>query len=338
MATDLRDVSRAPAGASGGRNAAGYLAFRLGGFAFSRDESAVRIEWRAAGRPAEHTLRADAFLRALMRDVAWSFFYGWVDFDSVFGTRNRYAEVEVYAGRYSPEYRAHGLDRVETFRSADALAVFEAMLRDWTNSGYDPFAAPAETGVGWRGRKRGDNRAAIDRPREACRRMAGLPGDLPLRGDPQWPINRAFLDVPQDEPVVQAEPGFEAEVHAFNLFAYLSRSTSTWNPSVSSVCGHSLFCPTTEEDELPIRHANDRIEWFLQLSDSIEWRIEDRESGMPRARVTMRAGDVAAMPADIRHHGFAPKRSMLLVWENADPALPELYENGSLPSSPADEF
>ena len=36
----------------------------------------------------------------------------------------------------------------------------------------------------------------------------------------------------------------------------------------------------------------------------------------------MRPGDVAAMPADIRHQGYAPKRSMLLVWENADPELP----------------
>ena len=32
----------------------------------------------------------------------------------------------------------------------------------------------------------------------------------------------------------------------------------------------------------------------------------------------MKAGDVAAMPADIRHQGYSPKRSMLLVWENAD--------------------
>ena len=39
----------------------------------------------------------------------------------------------------------------------------------------------------------------------------------------------------------------------------------------------------------------------------------------------MKPGDVAAMPADIRHQGYAPKRSMLLVWENADPELPALH-------------
>ena len=42
----------------------------------------------------------------------------------------------------------------------------------------------------------------------------------------------------------------------------------------------------------------------------------------------MRAGDVAAMPADIRHQGYSPKRSMLLVWENASPELPELIATG----------
>jgi hypothetical protein len=48
----------------------------------------------------------------------------------------------------------------------------------------------------------------------------------------------------------------------------------------------------------------------------------------------MKAGDVAAMPADIRHRGFSPKRSMLLVWENASPDLPELYASGKMPPTP----
>jgi hypothetical protein len=45
---------------------------------------------------------------------------------------------------------------------------------------------------------------------------------------------------------------------------------------------------------------------------------------------------VAAMPADIRHQGYAPKRAMLLVWENADPALPHLISTGQLPTNPID--
>ena len=68
--------------------------------------------------------------------------------------------------------------------------------------------------------------------------------------------------------------------------------------------------------------------------DEIEWEIEDKNSGAPRAKVLMKAGDVAAMPADIRHQGHSRKRSMLLVWENATPGLPEMYDTGKLKPYP----
>jgi hypothetical protein len=168
--------------------------------------------------------------------------------------------------------------------------------------------------------------------RIATKRMPGLEGDSPLRDD--FPVNRQFQDVTQDEPEVHAEPGFEKDLHAFNLFKYLSRSDVTWNPSVTSVCKESLFCPTTEEFVLPVFHGNDRVEWFLQMSDEIIWDVADKNTGEPRARVTMRAGDIAAMPADIRHKGYSQKRSMLLVWENATPNLPKRYESGELSPYP----
>src|SRR5207244_10370980 len=60
---------------------------------------------------------------------------------------------------------------------------------------------------------------------------------------------------------------------------------------------------------------------FRSLSDQIYWSVEDRDTGAVRARVIMKPGDVAAMPADIRHQGYAAKRAMLLVWENASPEL-----------------
>jgi len=43
---------------------------------------------------------------------------------------------------------------------------------------------------------------------------------------------------------------------------------------------------------------------------------------------------VCAMPADIRHQGYAPKRSMLLVWENGSAALPDLIASGQTPTYP----
>ena len=305
----------------------GYRSFKQGKFEFSRDEYFVRIRWPKG----THVMPADGFLRALQRDVAWNFFYGTVNFDAVFGTQNHYGTVDMFAGRYNEAYREAGVDHQETYASDELLAVFKAMLADWTNQGYDPFAAPTETGHAF-GRKQGGNQAAITRQRVTARRMVGCPGDTPIRGDANgYPVNRQFADVPQDEPTIAAEPGFEGEVRAFNLFAYLSRSDVTWNPSVCSVVKDSLYCPTSEEFVLPVEHGNDRVEWFLQLSDEITWVVKDKRSGRPRATVVMKAGDIAAMPADIRHTGYSAKRSMLLVWENNSPAIPALIASGKAP-------
>ncbi|GAA4417062.1 hypothetical protein GCM10011450_10720 [Advenella faeciporci] len=315
-----------------GRNEiTGYSAFQLGGFTFSRDEYFAKVTWEAKGQEHSHLMSVDAFLRALMRDVAWGFFYGWVNFDDVIGTQNHYGNVDLYAGTFNGVLKEAGVDYVENFETPLIMATFKAILHDWVNEGFDPFAAPEETGSAF-GRKFGSNPEAIDRYRIATKRMPGLPDDSPLRDD--LPVNRHFEDVPQDEPLIYCEPGFEGQLSGFNLFKYLSRSDVTWNPSVTSVCKQSLFCPTTEEYILPIFHGNDRVEWFLQLSDEITWDIADKDDGRPVARVINKAGDICAMPANIRHQGYSTKRSMLLVWENATPNLPERYASGELSPYP----
>ena len=312
-------------------DAYGYRQFTLGGFTFRRDEYFVHVTWPTGS----HVLSVDDFLRALQRDCAWNFFYGTVNFDHVLGTVNRYGTVDLFAGRYNDAYRKAELDHTENFPTDQIGGTFRTMLDDWTNETFDPFASPVETQSAW-GTKNGSNTAAVTRRRVAATRMVGVPGDEEIRTDETHQINRMFADVAQDEPEVHANPGFEDEVAGFSLFAYLSRSDVTWNPSVVSVCKDSLYCPTTEEYILPIVHGNDRVEWFIQLSDEIRWDVQDRDSGAPRARVTMRAGDVAAMPADIRHQGYSTKRSMLLVWENASPTLPELIASGRAPQYPID--
>jgi len=312
-------------------NAEGYREFTLGAFHFRRDEFFAHVTWPTG----THVMSIDGFLRSLQRDVAWDFFYGTVNFDGVFGTVNHYGTVDMFAGRYNDSYRKAELDHVENFPSPEIRATFEAMLDDWTINGFDPFASPAETDKPF-GVKTGSNTAAVTRRRVTASRMVGVPGDEQIRTDATHPINRMFADVPQDEPEIHAEPGFEDEVCAFNLFAYLSRSDVTWNPSVVSQCKASLYCPTTEEYILPIIHGNDRVEWFVQMSDQIIWDVQDRDSGTIRAKVTMKAGDVAAMPGDIRHQGYSPKRSMLLVWENASPELPELIRTGKASVYPVD--
>ncbi|QIC69495.1 hydroxyquinol 1,2-dioxygenase [Acinetobacter indicus] len=311
----------------------GYQSFKLGNFVISRDEYFAKITWQVDGKEHSHLMSADAFLRAVMRDVAWGFFYGWVNFDHVIGTQNHYGSVDFYAGTFNGVLKAAGVDYVENFQTPKIMATFKAILHDWVNEGFDPFAAPEETGSAF-GRKNGNNSAAIDRYRVATKRMPGLEGDSPLRDD--LPVNRHFLDVDQDEPLVHCEPGFEGQLSGFNLFKYLSRSDVTWNPSVTSVCKASLFCPTTEEYILPIFHGNDRVEWFLQFSDVMTWNIADKEDGSPIARIEMKPGDICAMPANIRHQGYATKRSMILVWENATADLPEKYASGELPPYPID--
>ena len=311
----------------------GYAAFQLGKFVFSRDEYFAMITWEAQGSEHSHLMSVNAFLRAMMRDVAWGFFYGWVNFDHVIGTQNHYGSVDLYAGTFNRELKEAGVDYIQNFETPQIMETFKAILHDWVNEGFDPFAAPEETGTAF-GRKNGNNSEAIDRYRVATKRMPGLEDDSDLRDD--LPVNRQFADVPQDEPFVHCEPGFEGELSGFNLFKYLSRSDVTWNPSVTSVCKESLFCPTTEEYILPIFHGNDRVEWFLQLSDEITWDIGDKDDGTPIAKVIMKAGDIAAMPANIRHQGYSTKRSMLMVWENATMSLPERYASGELQPYPVD--
>ena len=91
----------------------GYRRFQLGEFEFHRDEYFVKISWPAKGQTRTHAVPADAFLRAMMRDVAWGFFYGWVNFDHVFGTRNHYGKVECLLRlfQWSPERRWRRLHR-----------------------------------------------------------------------------------------------------------------------------------------------------------------------------------------------------------------------------------
>ena len=310
----------------------GYKTHSIGGFRFERDEYFAHIFY-PGGR---HIIPIDAFLRALMRDVAWGFFYGTVNFDNVFGTVNHYGTVEMFIGLFNEAYRATNRHHVETFESKDLKKAFEGMLDDWVNEGIDPFAAPDETGKVF-GPKKGNNSKAIQRQRMVADRMVGLPGDLEYRSDKSgYPLNRQFLDIPTDQPEVHAEPGFEKEVHAYNFFNYVARSDVTWNPSVVSCVKDSQFCATTEEHILPITHGNDRVEWFIQATDEIIWDVDDRATGRPRAKVVMKAGDVAAMPADIRHRGYSPKRSILIVWENNDGTLPQKYASGQLKPYPVE--
>ena len=108
---------------------------------------------------------------------------------------NHYGTVDLFAGRYNDAYRRAELDHVENIETPVIKDVFAAMLADWTNEGFDPFASPQETGSAF-GLKQGNNDAAITRHRVTAQRMVSLPGDEPLRDDANGhPVNRMFADV-----------------------------------------------------------------------------------------------------------------------------------------------
>src|SRR5213592_3697644 len=102
----------------------GYKAFTIGKFRFERDEYFAHIYY-PLGR---HIIPIDAFLRALMRDVAWGFFYGTVNFDDVLGTTNFYGEVEMFLGAKNQAFTRAGRDVTERFASADLMKAFKAIL------------------------------------------------------------------------------------------------------------------------------------------------------------------------------------------------------------------
>lgn len=310
----------------------GYSSFRLGSFTFRRDEYFAHVGWPKGS----HIIEVDRFLRAMVRDIGWGFFYGWIFFDDLFGTTNHYGTVDIFAGAYDRASREAGIDWLETFPAEAVREAFEAISQDWISEGYDPLNAPLETGspIGPKGKPRTD---PLVRSFIAADRMLGLPGDKPVRSDATGhPINRAFADLDYEAPVIECEPGFEGQLHAINLFEHIARSDVTWNPSISAVTRANICCVTSEEHMLPVIHGNDRNEWFIQLTDEIHWTIADKNSGAPRGRVVMRAGDVCAMPADIRHQGFAPKRAMLMVMENGTPGLETRYASGELKPYPVE--
>ena len=143
----------------------GYRSFRAGGFELSRDRYFAYMQHGAV----IHQMAVDAFLRAIMRDVAWGFFYGTVNFDDVLGTNNYYGEVEIFLGAKNEAFVRAKRDVTERFRSDDLMRTFKAMLADWTKEGFDPFAAPLETGTTIRSQTRqqhqGDRAAAGQRAR-----------------------------------------------------------------------------------------------------------------------------------------------------------------------------
>src|ERR1051325_2558563 len=81
-------------------NVNGYQSFEAGSSTFKRDEYFARITWPTGS----HVVPIACVRRALVRDVAWGFCCGTVNFDGVFGTANHYGEVPMFAGLYNDAF------------------------------------------------------------------------------------------------------------------------------------------------------------------------------------------------------------------------------------------
>ncbi|HEX4111967.1 MAG TPA: hypothetical protein VH020_05475, partial [Stellaceae bacterium] len=156
----------------------GFTEFQFGSFKFRRDEYFAHVAWPKGTRIIE----VDRFLRALVRDIGWQFFYGWIFFDDVFGTQNHYGTVDIFAGTYDGGYKAAKTDFMETFPTDKVVTAFDTIARDWISEGYDPLRAPQETGTPL-GSKREPRKDALVRGFTPAKRMLGLPGDVTPRSD-----------------------------------------------------------------------------------------------------------------------------------------------------------
>lgn len=309
-------------------NQFGYQSFELGGVVFSRDEYYAELSWDGGS----HTIEIDQFIRTTQRLHASRFFVGSFLFDEVVGFTNKYGSADMFIGRDHPSFQDTGRVYEVNIPEDEALAGLAAILTDWTPPDFDPFAAPRETTTCVGVKCPGTNALLFQQRRQMTKSFWGLPGQPdamhPANGDE---VNGRFDDVEQTQPQINPEPGFEDELAAFNLISHMACSASTWNPSVCSIVGASAVCMSSEEATLPFWHRNDRLEWFIQLSDEIIWDVQNATDGRARARVIMKAGDIAAMPADIRHKGYSPRRSMLMIWENMSRDLPAKVATGQCP-------
>ena len=133
------------------------------------------------GRARSHQMPADAFLRACMRDVAWNFFYGWVNFDHVIGTRNHYGKVDMYAGTLQRHAEGGGrrLHRAVRRRpdhgdlQGDPARLGQRGLRSVRGAGRNRHGVRPQAGRQHRGDRAHPHRdQAHARPARAIRRCA----------------------------------------------------------------------------------------------------------------------------------------------------------------------
>jgi len=310
------------------KNEFGYRSFTMGDIEFSRDRYFVQLDWTEGS----YVMGIDSFLATTARSFQFSFFVGSFVYDGFFGWTNHYGRVEFFIGRDDPAYVKAGLVKRYILDTEKALEGLRLMLNDWISPQAVPFYEPLDTqsSIGSK-QENGPDVAELGATRIMAERILGYKGDA----EPNTESKSSKIDdcknVIYSPPEIFAEPGFEDELVAYDISEHLACQKPTWCPGVCSMVQDSGVCMTSEGFDLNLWHRNDRFEWFVQLSNEIRWDVEDGENGEKRARIIMKAGDVCAMPHDIRHRGYTPNRAWLLVWENFSPSVHEKVISGETP-------
>ena len=90
--------------------------------------------------------------------------------------------------------------------------------------------------------------------------------------------------------MVEPEPGYEGEVCSYNLFALHLAVRRDVEP-VGRVGVQGIAVLPDVGGVHPAGDPRQRpVEWFVQLSDEIQWDVEDRDTGAKRARRDLQGG------------------------------------------------
>ena len=121
----------------------GYRKFRSAASASTATRTSSTSRWPKGS----HTIEIDRFLRAMVRDIGWGFFYGWIFFDDIFGTQNHYGTVDIFAGTYSKGHQDQGprLPR-DVHRRDGARRVRDDLASTGSTRATTRCSAPLETG------------------------------------------------------------------------------------------------------------------------------------------------------------------------------------------------
>ena len=211
----------------------------------------------------------------------------------------------MFAGRFNDAYRKAELDHAENFETPLIRETFKAMLDDWTNAGVRPVRQPGRDRQAVRRQGRQQHRGRHPPPRRrqrawsACRATSRSAPTPPTRSTACSPTCRRTSP--------RSTPSRASRTRS-------PRSTCTPTSAAATSRGTRRRQRVQGQPVLPDHRGVHPAGVPRQRPCRVVRAAQRRDRAgtcrtatpAPRAKVTMKAGDVAAMPGDIRHQGYCP--------------------------------